>query len=935
MNRNLATLIGLGLFALSPPSYSSEVLDELLALLPTQEQKSDQELFHPELQADREHADEKTLAYNIDTDSLEERFKIPEEELALLKTAPKQKLKRRPTNLIDQITPALSPKKEEYATTSEKKPAATTEHSQQKKILTPRLSSVKEETSTPCGLDCDKEILPLLSPLKAEARILSAKLEKGITAFITTMMPLVKADIAPLLPEQPPEQERLPSSQTATKLSTPKTFSSSTTLKLKEEKRVELSHKKSTEPKKNRSLPNLTTAFSHSISLVCDEYSQEKKLSKAKAALQKIRTERLPTKITTPLSPTSSSLLGLSKEQKQLTGKAPLTPLAQKKTLHFIACNHFEKLDLPEKVKEIPFTSMQPKKAPTAPPTTVSSLAVNAPTSILPHFSLRENITIQTKERHLSNVKIPLPELTYNLVQALPETETAEPITLHMMQPRRENGEIHIAIVGKNPHVISAASQDFSLAANDSLKLLTNYNEPARSLLAKSISPIADDILCMPIKLTKEEKDPLSLTKTDAKLETTWTTNINMALSKTSVPLLTSKPLIDKERLRAGTLLFAEAKVHDRNSHERHLIANRLYRNTSTFKVEGTSDAMVKVDAPFDPYVEYATDGQGGYFFGIELHLQKGLELPTQKQNFLFMIDRSKATDRTQYEAYKQGVLKSLTYLQKDDIFNIYIFDSRNKQLAPISLPATKQNIAKARNFLIDEKHGILFRSAKIYNLIEEMVGKVQDENQLTNIVFMAGPKTLSDLRTKRLDVASLLDRNKKHANLFFITSCDRENFSMMKLLATFNRGQAIYSPTNTSIPRKIANLVHRISRPIAKEMHVLTRSENAKIELFSSKLNRTHLYKNNAFKVYGHINQLEDFDIILQGQGEENWLHMNQRIKLKNGLRVGRSLRKTLAGLQVLPLYKRYIDEGMPEHLWEATKITTHYNLEQPYTWD
>ncbi|GAB5411543.1 MAG: hypothetical protein ChlgKO_06570 [Chlamydiales bacterium] len=935
MFRDFATFIGLGLFALGPPSYSSEVLDELLALLPAQEQKSDQILFHPKLQADSEHADEKTLTYNIETDYLEEHFKIPEEELALLKTAPKHKLKRAPTNLIDQVTPSLTPKKEEYAETIEKKPAATTEHSQQNSLPTPNLPCVKEETSTPCGLDCEKETLPLLSPLKAEARILSAKLEKGITGFFTTMMPLVKADIAPLLPAQQPEQEHLPPSQTATKLAPPKTFSTTTTLKLKEEKPVKLSHKKPTQPKKNLPLPNLTTAFSHSISLVCDEYSQEKELSKAKAALQKIRTETLPTKITTPLSPTSSALLGLSKDKKHPAGKVSLTPLAEKKSLHFVACNHFEKLDLPEKVKEILPTSLQPKKASVTTPTAISSLAVNVTTTVTPNFYLQENITVQKANRDLPHIKIPLPELNLTLMQALPETEMAEPITLSMMQPKRENGEIRIAIVGKNPNVIDITSQHFSLATNDTLALLTNFNEPARRHLEKSISPIADDILAMQIELAKEEKDPLSLATSNAEQEATWTTSINMALSQTSVPLLTSKPLIDKERLRAGTLLFAEDKIRDRTSHERHLVANRLYRNTSTFKVEGTSDAMIKVDAPFDPYVEYATDGQGGYFFGIELHLLKGLELPTQKQNFLFMIDRSKATDRTQYESYKQGVLKSLSYLKKDDIFNIYIFDSRNKQLAPISLPATKQNIAKARNFLTDEKHGILFRSAKIYNLIEEMVGKVQDENLLTNIVFMAGPKTLSDLRTKRLDVASLLETNKNHANLFFITSCDKENFSMMKLLATFNRGQAIYSPTNTSIPRKIANLVHRISRPIAKEMHVLTRTENAKIELFSSKLNRTHLYKNNAFKVYGHINQLEDFDIILQGQGEENWLHMNQRIKLKNGLRVGRSLRKTLAGLQVLPLYKRYIDEGIPDHLWEATKITTHYNLEQPYTWD
>ncbi|MDX8430858.1 MAG: hypothetical protein SNF33_03520 [Candidatus Algichlamydia australiensis] len=948
MHRKLATTVWLGLICLSPPSYTNELLDELIALLPAQEEKSDQEIFHPDLQANPEESSEKLLIYHLQAEEVEERFSLPAEELALLKTAPKKKLKRTPANLIDELNPSLTPKKSKDRYVKEKKPTATLESSQNKCSINPSLTSEKPENSSNTqGFECQKETLPLISPLKAEARILSAKLEKGINAFMTTMMPLVRVEVEALRPSISPAQERLPpnkNSQKALPAPTPsKPFSSRATLPLNHETPLSLTPKKTKEPiSLNRSLPTFGAALVETVALISDQIVLEKKFAQAEAEAEKVRHAIVQTQITTSLSPTSSALLGLTKEPSSPKGKTILTPLTKKQHFAFSSANHLAELELPEKIREIGSDFINfAKKAPQrkeklVAPTELTSILVSAESSKAAPFILKEQLLLQQRPRELRQVKIPTPKLSLALVQQLPETEVHEPITLHILQPKSEKQDVHFEVESRAPAIAQTAKQPFHFEKNDGTTIITSFNELEPKTLTKIATSLADVILAMPIEMESEEKDPLQATSTSAAEEPTWTTNITMALSKASVPLLASKPLIEKERLQAGNLLFAEEKLRDRSSHERHMSANRLYRKSSSLDIEGSNDEMVKIDSPFDPYVEYASDGRGGYYFGIELHLLKDFELPSQKQNFHFMIDRSKATDRVQYEAYKQGVLKALTYLKKGDTFNIYIFDSRNKQLSPIPLPVSKQTIAKARSFLTDEKHGILFRSAKMYNLIEEMVAKVQDETLLTNIVFMAGPKTLSDLRTKRLDVQHLLKTNSQHANLFFITSCDKENFSMMQLLATMNRGQAIYSPTNTSIPRKIANLVHRISKPIGREMHVLTRSDNAQIDLYSStKLNRAHLYKNNAFKIYGRTDQLEDFEIILQGKGEENWLHMTQPIKLKKALRVGRSLRKTLAGLQVLPLYKRYIDEGIPEHLWEATKITAQHNIEQPYSWD
>ena len=159
MHRKLAPIVWLGLICLSPPSYCSELLDELIALLPAQNQQSDQEVFHPDLKVDREESDEKLLTYSLKAEEIEERFSLPNGEIALLKTAKKKKLKRTPTNLIDELNPTLTPKRvEKPRAIEEKKPTASLESSHEEHSVKPSLSAEKQQKISNKDFTYEKEI---------------------------------------------------------------------------------------------------------------------------------------------------------------------------------------------------------------------------------------------------------------------------------------------------------------------------------------------------------------------------------------------------------------------------------------------------------------------------------------------------------------------------------------------------------------------------------------------------------------------------------------------------------------------------------------------------------------------------------------------------------------------------------------------------------
>ena len=90
-----------------------------------------------------------------------------------------------------------------------------------------------------------------------------------------------------------------------------------------------------------------------------------------------------------------------------------------------------------------------------------------------------------------------------------------------------------------------------------------------------------------------------------------------------------------------------------------------------------------------------------GYLFRLQLIPRQDVQFKRIVQNVLFLIDRSQSIRPARYEASKIAVINALGLLQKGDTFNVLVFDKNISKLSEKNLAWTKENIEKAREFLL------------------------------------------------------------------------------------------------------------------------------------------------------------------------------------------------------------------------------------------
>ena len=119
----------------------------------------------------------------------------------------------------------------------------------------------------------------------------------------------------------------------------------------------------------------------------------------------------------------------------------------------------------------------------------------------------------------------------------------------------------------------------------------------------------------------------------------------------------------------------------------------------------------------------------------------------------------------------------------------------------------------------------------------------------------------------------------------------------MLDLLSTFNRGEFVYSQTNTAFPRKLARLVKHTSQLISKDIRITnTHPQDTNLELFPHTHLVPHLYADRPFTIYGTIDEPKDFELIIQGRFNDRYLYLKKRINLTKARPATKPLNKYLA---------------------------------------
>lgn len=344
-----------------------------------------------------------------------------------------------------------------------------------------------------------------------------------------------------------------------------------------------------------------------------------------------------------------------------------------------------------------------------------------------------------------------------------------------------------------------------------------------------------------------------------------------------------------------------------------------------------TSDELnnVAFDDQFDITVGVIprTDRKG-YLFHINLFPKANLTLHHLKQNFVFVIDKSSSIKQFRYEIFRRAVLDSLDYLQEGDTFNIYVVDNKTHKLSEEPLLWRKSNVRKAQEFLFSQEFNKYYTSsADTYDVIESVQQDMNAfEGELT-IILVTDGSTLMDIKKRKHTLSHLIYTNNKKYTLHTACMSKDSSGSMLDLLSTFNQGEFISSQTHAAFPRKFCRLVKHVSQMITKDIHLSTLSDH-NVSLFPSASAMPQMYVDRPFTIYGTIDELDNFDLIVQGKFDDRYLFMKKKIPLKTAPRSTKPLQKQFAIHQAYLCYEHYLTGHDEFYLEEAKKQLAKYKL-------
>jgi hypothetical protein len=197
-------------------------------------------------------------------------------------------------------------------------------------------------------------------------------------------------------------------------------------------------------------------------------------------------------------------------------------------------------------------------------------------------------------------------------------------------------------------------------------------------------------------------------------------------------------------------------------------------------------------------------------------------------------------------------------------------------------------------------------------------------------VVLITDGHSLKSLRDHKEDFKRLAEANQGRFSIFTATASQGNNLSMLDLLSTFNHGELMYSKTNAAFSRQLAALVKHVETFVAKNIHINVTGVALEtgIEFYPNEKTLPLLYADKPYMIYGSINELKDFDMILQGRAGDQWIHIKQSITFADATLASNAIQRGMALQKAYVCYDYYMKNEDTFFLSEAQKILEPFNI-------
>lgn len=417
----------------------------------------------------------------------------------------------------------------------------------------------------------------------------------------------------------------------------------------------------------------------------------------------------------------------------------------------------------------------------------------------------------------------------------------------------------------------------------------------------------------------------------------TSVTNQEFPILQTQDIYSLSKEIIEdyyqEARASSATLALSQPKLQRSPPDSQTFTLNQSHRWTRDFLEEIPSPSSLQTllfQNEFDTEVHYTPKQDGeGYLFALKMKPTKRLQFDSPSQNVIFVLDGSNSVKKDRFNAFKNGVIKALPYMRDGDSFNVLIANTKLTPMHEKALPFNKQTSRLAKNFLRSHQYRGFFINYNAFDLISR-VSTYFDPDKENVIVLMTDGQSLNSLKHHKDDFLTLATTNPIRFSIFTASASQDNNLTMLDLVSTFNQGELMYSKTNAAFPRKLAVLMKHIESFLAKDIHIGVASQKIEkgIEFYPNEKTLPSLYSDQPYMVFGSIDELKDFDLLLQGKAGDQWINVRQHISFKNAKKATHAMKRALALQQAYVCYDDYLQNKESDSLSKTELFLTPHTI-------
>jgi len=335
------------------------------------------------------------------------------------------------------------------------------------------------------------------------------------------------------------------------------------------------------------------------------------------------------------------------------------------------------------------------------------------------------------------------------------------------------------------------------------------------------------------------------------------------------------------------------------------------------------------IDVSFAPNLD-----EKGFIFAITLLPKQSMKLKRLKQNIFFLVDRSNSIQKDRLTSTRHAITSALSFLEKDDSFNILAFDTKLDVLSNQNLnPDENVSLSRAKAFLRKQNIGSFFSSTNFSIPLFKILNSNVKNDEVNIAILLSNGDGLNKFKNYRIfnDWTKL---NGGNLSLYTLGLESDKNLSILELFSFLNKGKVIPSSTNRGIKRKLQRLLKSISYPIAKDIvsNAICLENSANIKLYPLPDQSPNIYMNEPYVILGTTDKLTDFTIFVQGKGKDNFFNLKKHICFDQAKQGGKILQKELAVKKASKCYEDFLADNNPSHLKEANHHLEPFEIEPAF---